>query len=143
MQIHELKIPNKKFKKRIGRGGKRGTFSGRGVKGQKSRAGRRIRPQIREFLKRVPKLRGYKFKSIYDKPVVMNLSDLNVNFESGDHINPETLIKNGLLVKINGNIPKVKILGGGTINKKLIVEKCLLSKSAIEKILKSGGQIKN
>jgi len=61
MQLHELKptIQNKS-KKRIGRGGKRGTYSGRGMKGQKSRAGRKIRPAIRDLMQRTPKLRGAK-----------------------------------------------------------------------------------
>lgn len=59
MQLHELqpKTKNKK-KKRIGRGGKRGTYCGRGLKGQKSRAGRRIRPAVRDVILRIPKLRG-------------------------------------------------------------------------------------
>ena len=64
MQLHELKPIHKlKRKKRIGRGGKRGTYSGRGIKGQKARAGRRLKPVIRDLIKRYPKLRGYKFKS--------------------------------------------------------------------------------
>jgi large subunit ribosomal protein L15 len=64
MQLHELKPIHKfKKKKRIGRGGKRGTYSGKGMKGQKSRAGRRLEPVIRGIIKRYPKLRGYKFKS--------------------------------------------------------------------------------
>jgi large subunit ribosomal protein L15 len=62
MQIHDIKPDNKiKSKKRIGRGGKKGTYSGKGVKGQKSRAGAKIRPEIRDFIKKIPKLRGYKF----------------------------------------------------------------------------------
>ncbi len=47
-----------KSKKRVGRGGKRGTYSGRGIKGQKSRAGRKMRPAIRDLIQRTPKLRG-------------------------------------------------------------------------------------
>jgi len=59
MQLHELKPDHKnKTKKRIGRGGKRGTFSGKGVKGQKSRAGRKIRPGTRDLIQQIPKLRG-------------------------------------------------------------------------------------
>lgn len=59
MQLHELQPKHKlKKQKRIGRGGKRGTYSGRGIKGQKSRAGRKLKPAIREFIKRYPKLRG-------------------------------------------------------------------------------------
>ena len=61
MQLHELRPVHKnKSKKRIGRGGKRGTYSGRGMKGQKSRAGRKIRPAIRDLIQRTPKLRGAK-----------------------------------------------------------------------------------
>ena len=63
MQLHELRPKHKiKKRKRIGRGGKRGTYSGRGMKGQKSRAGARFEPIIRGLIKRYPKLRGYKFK---------------------------------------------------------------------------------
>ena len=59
--MHELKPEHKNKKsKRIGRGGKRGTYSGRGVKGQKSRAGRKFQPIIRELIKKYPKLKGYR-----------------------------------------------------------------------------------
>ncbi|PIS13477.1 MAG: hypothetical protein COT67_01505 [Candidatus Tagabacteria bacterium CG09_land_8_20_14_0_10_41_14] len=65
MQLHQLKPSTKnKDKKRIGRGGKRGTYSGRGLKGQKSRAGRKLRPQLRDIIKRLPKKRGYRFKPV-------------------------------------------------------------------------------
>jgi len=61
MQLHEIQPDHKnKSKKRIGRGGKRGTYSGRGMKGQKSRAGHKIRPAIRDLMQRTPKLRGSK-----------------------------------------------------------------------------------
>lgn len=59
MQLHTLKpLHSGRSKKRIGRGGKRGTYSGRGQKGQKSRAGRKIRPAMRDLIQRIPKLRG-------------------------------------------------------------------------------------
>jgi len=59
MQFHTLRrnTPNKKSKT-VGRGGKRGKTSGRGTKGQNARAGRKKRPELRDFIKRVPKLRG-------------------------------------------------------------------------------------
>jgi len=59
MQFHNIKRvhPNKKGKL-VGRGGKRGKTSGRGTKGQNARAGRKKRPELRDFIKRVPKLRG-------------------------------------------------------------------------------------
>ena len=60
MQLHELK-PTKARKsvKRIGRGGKRGKTSGRGTKGQKARAGNSMRPEMRDIIKKLPKLRGH------------------------------------------------------------------------------------
>jgi ribosomal protein L15 len=59
MQFHSLKrkTPNKKSRQ-VGRGGTRGKTSGRGTKGQNARAGRKKRPELRDFIKRVPKLRG-------------------------------------------------------------------------------------
>jgi len=59
MQFHNIFSDHSyKSKKRVGRGGKKGTYSGRGMKGQKARAGHRIRPAIRDFMMKVPKLRG-------------------------------------------------------------------------------------
>ncbi len=59
MQLHQLKPTHPlSSSKRVGRGGKRGTFSGRGTKGQHARAGHRIRPAERDFIQRLPKLRG-------------------------------------------------------------------------------------
>ena len=79
MQFHQL-IQKTKFRKsrRVGRGGKRGTYSGRGIKGQKARAGAKIRPALRDILKKIPKLRGYKFKSFRQKPSVVNLEDIEI-----------------------------------------------------------------
>lgn len=59
MQFHNLqrKTANRKSKQ-VGRGGTRGKTSGRGTKGQNARAGRKKRPELRDFIKRVPKLRG-------------------------------------------------------------------------------------
>ena len=65
MQIHNLKrkTPNKKVML-VGRGGKRGKSSGRGGKGQTARAGNKRRPELRDIIKKLPKNRGYQFKSI-------------------------------------------------------------------------------
>ncbi len=136
MQLHELKPRHKSKKiKRIGRGGKRGTYSGRGIKGQKSRAGHKIRPEIRDFIKKTPKQRGYRFKSIKEKPQIVNLKDLEKNFGAGEKVTPETLLEKGLIRRIKGKIPEIKILGKGKLTKKITIEGCKVSKSA-EKILK-------
>lgn len=64
MQIHELKRQNKNKKDRIvGRGGKHAKTSGRGGKGQTARAGNKRRPELRDIIKKLPKLRGYRFHS--------------------------------------------------------------------------------
>jgi len=147
MQLHELK-PIYKFKKakRVGRGGKRGTHSGRGIKGQSARAGRKMKPIIREWIKRYPKLRGYKFKSKIQnskfKIVIVNLETLEKKFNSGEKISPEVLLEKKIIRKIKGRLPKVKILGHGKLTKKLIIEGCQISKSAREEIEKAGGAIK-
>jgi len=65
MQLHQLQpIHKNKVKKRIGRGGKRGTYSGRGQKGQKARAGAKIKPAERELFLKLPKLRGVKINPL-------------------------------------------------------------------------------
>ena len=142
IQVHQIKPKNKRKKrKRIGRGGKKGTYSGRGMKGQKSRAGAKMQPIVREFIKRYPKKRGYKFKSIAEKPVVINIGLLNKKFEANEIISPKTLIKKGLMRKIKGKVGQIKILGKGKITKALIIQGCEVSKGAKEKIEKAGGTI--
>ena len=65
MQIHNLKRIHKNKKDRIvGRGGRRGKTAGRGGKGQTARAGNKRRPELRDIIKKLPKNRGYQFKSI-------------------------------------------------------------------------------
>lgn len=136
MQLHQIKpIHKQKRKKRIGRGGKRGTYSGKGIKGQKSRAGRKLRPEIRDFIKKIPKRRGYRFKSIQSKPEIVNLKDLEKHFQEGEVVSPETLLEKGLIGRIKGRIPEVKILGDGELKKKLEIKDCKMSKS-VKKVLK-------
>src|ERR1035437_6234756 len=143
MQIHELKPKHKnKTKKRIGRGGKKGTTSGKGTKGQSSRAGRKMVPIIRELIKRYPKLKGYRAFSIDNDFTVVNLEVLEKNTKDGEIINPENLINKGLVSKIKGKTPKVKILGTGKLTKKLVIENCKTSKTAKEAIEKAGGSVK-
>lgn len=142
MQLHQIVRKNKNQKhKTVGRGGTRGKTSGRGTKGQNARAGRKKRPELRDIIKKLPKLRGYKFASIALKPVVINLAALAENFKAGETVNPQTLIEHKLLKTKKGIVPKVKILGTGEITTKLTVTGCLVSKSAQEQIEKVGGTI--
>lgn len=125
-------------RKIVGRGGKRGTYSGRGMKGQRSRSGGRGGLQIRGFkaqMQSMPKLRG--FHSQYSKPEVVNLKSLEEKFETGATVDLAALKKVGL---ISANSVDVKILGTGTLTKKLIVSAQSFSKTAQEAIVKAGGE---
>ncbi|NDB58075.1 50S ribosomal protein L15 [bacterium] len=146
MQLHNL-IPKTKNKKSIlvGRGGKRGKTSGRGGKGQTARAGNKKRPELRDFIKRIPKLRGRgvnQNKSINLKPIIVNLDMIEAVFETGSIISPTTLIERKTISTLDGKIPSVKILGAGEITKKFTIENCLISKQAKEKVEKAGGSVK-
>jgi len=143
MQLHQLKPKHKlKKKKRIGRGGKKGTYSGKGIKGQKSRAGRKFAPVVRELIKKYPKLRGYNVKRRYKNLVIINVGDLDKEFKESEAVNPKALLEKRLIRRIRGRLPKVKVLGKGEITKKLIIENCEVSKVAKEKIEKAGGEIR-
>ncbi len=145
MQLHELKraTPNKTAK-RVGRGGGRGKTSGRGTKGQKARAGHSIRPDIREQLKKIPKLRGRGIQgliSIQNKPLVVNVAALNAAFAAGDTITPSVLVERGLVRTPKKSAPVVKILGDGELAKKLNISGCVVSASAKTKIEAAGGSV--
>ena len=153
MQLHQLKSTNKnKKRKRVGRGGKRGTFSGHGSKGQKARAGARIRPGFRggdnPIWKLFPKKRGATkkvdikhraFQVRYKKPAIISLNVLNSSFNDGDRVSKKDLIKRGLIRSAKNGI---KILSDGELTKKFNFSGMKFSKSAQEKVLKSGGSIK-
>lgn len=142
MQLHTLKrnTPNKS-EKRVGRGGKRGKTAGRGTKGQKARAGHSIRPDVREKLKKLPKLRGYAFNTIQDKPAVVNVSALERLFAAGETVTPTLLAERGLIRSRKGERATAKILGEGELSKSLTISGCTVSASAKEKIEKAGGSI--
>ena len=145
MQTHELKrkTPNRKTKK-VGRGGLRGKTSGRGHKGQKQHGGHGIRAEIRDQIKKLPKLRGRgknSNKSIQEKSTVFNLSDIESNFKAGEVVSPITLQEKGLLKGSATRKTDVKILGNGDLSIKVSVEGCTVSKTASEKISKAGGSV--
>ena len=142
MQLNSLKRVHKnKDEKRVARGGKRGKTAGRGTKGQKARAGHRIRPELRDIIKKFPKLRGYKNKSFEVKPQPVNLAILEGAYVSGDAVNPTTLLAKKCITKVGGKMPKVKILATGALTKKLTVTGCLFSASAKKSIESVGGTI--
>jgi large subunit ribosomal protein L15 len=142
MELNTLKRkhPNKKSTQ-VGRGGTRGKTSGRGGKGQTARAGNKRRPQIRDIIKKIPKLRGYRFSSHDKKLSPVNVGALNI-FSAGEVVNPALLFEKNLIRRVGGKLPSVKILGTGEITVKISVVDCIISKTAKEKIEKAGGNIK-
>lgn len=145
MQSNQLKRihPNKK-RMTVARGGKRGKTAGRGGKGQSARAGNKRRPEWRDIIKRVPKLRGRgknSNKPFQERPVVVNLGVLETIFATNDAITPTILVEKGVVSTASGNIPMVKILGDGEITKALKISGCYISESAKEKVTKAGGTI--
>lgn len=143
MQIHNLKRKNKnKRSVAVGRGGARGKTSGRGTKGQNARAGRKKRPEMRDVIKRLPKNRGYFFKSLNSKAFPVNLSRIESIFSAGDTVSPKTLEQKGIIKSFSGELPRVKILGTGDLTKKVTVSSCDVSASAKTKIEAVGGSVK-
>jgi large subunit ribosomal protein L15 len=148
MQLHNVKKSSGiKESRRIGRGGKRGKTSGKGHKGQKSRAGHSIRPAERDIIKRLPKLRGHgknRARTVNPdriRPLVVNISELEKTFKDGDKVTPRDLVTKKLVPTLSGRVPTVKILGFGKLSKKITIVNCDYSKSAKEAIEKAGGEI--
>jgi len=144
MKEHEIAPPagTRKKAKRVGRGlgSGHGTYSGRGCKGNKARAGFSVRPGFEggqlPIIKRLPEKRGFVnlFTTRYS---VVNLSQLNT-FEDGDEVNTETLCAAGLIKSLKA---PVKILGTGDLERKLIVKVHKFSAVAKEKIEAAGGRV--
>jgi large subunit ribosomal protein L15 len=113
MQAHTLRKNNKtKTKLRRGRGGKRGTFSGRGIKGQKARAGHKIRPQVRDLIVKMPKRKGHAHSSRPRNEVSVSTFQIKRVFKSNDAVNPKSLLQHNLIKRVHGKLPQVvKIIG--------------------------------
>lgn len=130
-------------KKRLGRGRGSGTgkTSGKGVKGQKARAGHHGARLAFEggqmpMARRIPK-RG--FKNFFREDVFpVNVSSLDALFANGDIVDVASLRAKGILPKTAG---LVKILGDGDLSKKLVVKVHRVSTSAREKLEKAGGSV--
>ena len=129
-------------RKRLGRGvgSGLGKTSGKGHKGQNARSGGGVRPGFEggqlPLFRRLPK-RGFsnaRFKTEY---ATINLSDLN-RFEDGAVVTPELLKEMGL---VKNQLDGIKVLGNGTLEKKLTVKAHKFSSSAQEKIESLGGKI--
>lgn len=156
MNIHQLKPKTARtFAKRVGRGGKRGTTSGKGTKGQKSRAGAGVKPGFRGGDNRIwqlfPKQRGASkkpgnnsphrkhrfFQLKHGKSTSVNLDVFN-KFSEGQEVTAEMLVTKGIIQNSKG---VVKVLGGGILKKKVTLKGFDFSESAKAKITKAGGSI--
>ena len=143
--LHELSTKNKK-KKRVGRGGARGAKSGRGNKGQRSRAGRKIRPALRDELARIPKRRGYnknRARGVRRREAVrsVTLEALEKYCGKESVITPKMLTEKNIVTKVKGRVPSVKIVARGDITAPITIRKCGVSAGAKQKIEAAGGTI--
>src|SRR3989344_5935395 len=150
MQLHTLSSRTKRIKREpVGRGGKRGKTSGRGGKGQTARAGHKIRPEIRDQIKKLPKRRGYgrnRSRTVRSERLVyapVNLGVLEASYGAGEIVSPATLLEKGLVRRAKGRLPKVKILGGGAdaLTKALVIRGCVLSESAKKALAGAGATV--
>lgn len=139
MQINTLKIANKrKAKKFIGRGGKKGTYCGKGNKGQKARSGAHVNPLFEggrsTLIDHLKKAKG--FKSLRSRTIVVKIERLEKKFKDGAEINKETLKKAGLISQVEAQ-GKIKILGKAVLAHKFTINKEIFlsaeTKAAIEK----------
>ncbi len=142
LSLHTLKPAkgSRRTSKRVGRGlGSKGTYSGRGVKGQGARSGvsgLRLRG-LRKIMLSQPKLRG--FKSIRPRPATVTLEVLARVFENGTRVTPGMLVKKGII----DTVPPagVKILGTGTIGIKLTIVGMRVTEGAKTKLEQAGGGV--
>jgi large subunit ribosomal protein L15 len=140
MKLHNLTSIRKQHVQRIGRGGKRGTTSGRGQKGQKSRAGHRIRPAERDLILKIPKQRGFRNKPKKDAVTVFNVDYLTEKLKL--YATNGTIVVTQELLKTANMLPRnfrgeVKVLGKGTASMPISIgEGVTASKSVQEKMKK-------
>ena len=145
--LNLLKRTGKRSYRRVGRGqsSTRGKQSGRGGKGQTARAGHKIRPEIRDIIKKLPKRRGYGKNRgrtvIGTKPdaYALSVEKLGAYFESGAEVTQKSFIEKEI-VTARSHRP-VKVVGGGEIGKKLTLKGVSVSKSARAAIEKAGGSV--
>ena len=133
--------------RRVGRGqsSTRGKQSGRGGKGQTARAGHKIRPALRDIIKKIPKRRGFgknRGRTVWEakpRPQTVTLSQLEAKFDAGAEVTPKTIVEKGIL-RTNGRTPMVKIVGT-EISKKFNIKGATISAGAKAAIEKAGGSI--
>ncbi len=147
--LNNLKRTSKGKLRRVGRGqgSKRGKTAGRGTKGQNARAGRKKRPELRDFIKKLPKRRGFgknrsrTVNSERPRPFEVTLAQLEKGFVAGDTVTAQALIAKKIVVPRGGKVFGIKILATGVLTKKLSVQGCAFSAGAKAAIEKVGGTV--
>lgn len=142
MRLDELRAPKgaRRPRKRVGRGNaSKGTYSGRGMKGQKSRSGGGVRPSFEggqlPLMKRLPTQRGFTniFRVEY---ATVNVDELAARFDGNAEVTPQAL-REARLVRRSGT--PIKVLGRGEIDRALTVSAHSFSSEAKRKIEAAGG----
>lgn len=141
MQVNTLKLKTpKKKRKTIGRGGKKGTYSGKGNKGQKARSGAKVNPLFEggrsTLIDHMKKKRG--FTAIAGKSATVDLAELDAKFKAGDTVTLDSLVKAGLIRKIQA-VSRVKILGNTEIKTKLTIAKGIALSAQSKKAIEAAG----
>jgi large subunit ribosomal protein L15 len=153
--LHEIRRPKtlKRPYRRVGRGqsSTRGKQSGRGGKGQTARSGHKIRPALRDIIKKIPKRRGFgknRGRTVWEmkpRPISITLASLESAFNAGVEITPALLVERGMIrgrpgQGKNGRAPQVKVVGH-EVSKKLTIKGVLASAGAKAALEKAGGTI--
>lgn len=146
MQQHEINPPGgrHKRKRRIGRGDSSGfgSYSGKGMKGQKARSGGGVRPGFEggqlALMKKLPMIRGFTNHMFRVSYLAVNLDKLT-GFEPNTEVTPELLIETGIVRTLNSPI---KILGRGELEVPLTVAAQKFSAAARQKIEAAGGSVR-
>lgn len=145
--LNSLTRTSAKKQTRVGRGGKRGKTSGRGTKGQNARAGHKKRPEIRDFIKKLPKRRGHgknrgrTVKGGVIRPTEVTLEAIAKAFTAGEEVSPKTLVEKRVISRVGGKYPAVKVLAEGSITVAVRITRCSVSQTAKSAIEAAGGSV--
>lgn len=148
--LSNIKRPKslKRGYRRVGRGqsSSRGKQSGRGGKGQTARSGHKVRPALRDIIKKIPKRRGFgknRGRTVWamkPRPLTITLSQIEKHFEAGSEITPKLLVAKHLLTVHKGRTPMVKVVGSEA-TKKFTLKGITASVGARTALEKSGGSV--
>jgi large subunit ribosomal protein L15 len=141
MQIHEYQLPKDKDRKRVGRGGKRGTYSGRGMKGQKARSGSSIDPLFEggrsSLVERMKKIRGKGIFHMSRKTISLDM--LEKAFTDGETVSLATLREKGLFSRKKHR--GAKIVLKGECKKKLNISQEIRCSQKAKEALEAFGSV--